>query len=45
MALVALPAAVRELLDQEQKMLVGGTWVGTVSGASFDMLDPASATR
>lgn len=42
MALVILPAAVHEYLDQEQKMLVGGTWVGAVSGASFDVPDPAS---
>jgi acyl-CoA reductase-like NAD-dependent aldehyde dehydrogenase len=42
MALLTLPAGIREFLDQDQKMLVGGDWVGAASGATFDVLDPAT---
>ncbi len=42
MALLTLPAGVREFLDRDQKMLVGADWVNAVSGDTFDVLDPAT---
>ena len=42
MALLTLPAGIREFLDQDKKMLVGGAWVSAPSGDTFDVLDPAT---
>jgi len=42
MALVTLPSGIREFLDQEQKMLIGGDWVTAVAGSTLDVLDPAT---
>ncbi len=42
MALLTLPAGIREFLDGDKKMLVGGDWVSAASADTFDVLDPAT---
>jgi phenylacetaldehyde dehydrogenase len=42
MALLTLPAGIREFLDRDKKMLVGGDWVSAVSGDTLEVLDPAT---